>query len=265
MTPKLMLELSNLVQELLDRDDITGVVITHGTDTLEETAYFLDLTLKTEKPVVITGAMRSSSELGYDGPFNLASSICTAISSDAVHRGVLVCFNGELHSACEVTKRNSMALNAFSTPNFGPIGIVDNNRVIFYRNNPESLHMKIENVDKEVALIKCSAGCGSEFIDFAIDKGYSGIVLEALGRGNVPPTMVDGIKRALNKNIPVIVVSRCFEGRVFESYGYEGGGKELKELGCIFGDVLAGQKAKIKLIAAINYTDDIETIRKMFE
>lgn len=265
MTPALMLELSNLVQELLDRDDITGVVITHGTDTLEETAYFLDLTLKTEKPVVITGAMRSSSELGYDGPFNLASSICTAISEDAVNRGVLVCFNGELHNACEVTKRNSMALNAFSTPNFGPIGIVDNNRVIFYRKNPDYIHMKIKNVSKDVALIKCSAGCNSEFIDFAIDKGYSGIVVEALGRGNVPPTMVDGIKRALNNNIPVVIVSRCFEGRVFESYGYEGGGKELKELGCIFGDVLAGQKAKIKLLVAINYTNDIDTIRKMFE
>ena len=265
MTPKLMLKLSNMVQELLDREDITGVVITHGTDTLEETAYFLNLTLKTGKPVVVTGAMRSSSELGYDGPFNLASSICTAISEDAVNRGVLVCFNGELHNACEVTKRNSMALNAFSTPNFGPIGIVDNNRVIFYRKNPEPIHMKIKNVDKDVALIKCSAGCGSEFIDFAIDRGYSGIVVEALGRGNVPPTMVDGIKRAINSNIPVIIVSRCFEGRVFESYGYEGGGKELKELGCIFGDVLAGQKAKIKLLVAINYTDDIDTIRKMFE
>ena len=77
--------------------------------------------------------------------------------------------------------------------------------------------------------------------------------------------MVDGIKRALDKKIPVIIVSRCFEGRVFESYGYEGGGKELKELGCIFGDVLAGQKAKIKLIVAINYTDDINLIREMFE
>lgn len=99
MTPKLMLDLSNQVQELLNRDDITGVVVTHGTDTLEESAYFLDLTLKSQKPVIITGAMRSSSELGYDGPFNLASSICTAISDDARNRGVLVCFNGELHSA----------------------------------------------------------------------------------------------------------------------------------------------------------------------
>lgn len=265
MTPKLMLDLSNQVQELLDRDDITGVVVTHGTDTLEETAYFLDLTLNSHKPVVITGAMRSSSELGYDGPFNLASSICTAISADAENRGVLVCFNGELHSACEVTKRNSMALNAFSTPNFGPIGIVDNNRVIFYRNNPESIHMKIKSVDKDVVIIKCSAGSDSRFIDFAIDQGYKGLIIEAMGRGNVPPSMVDGIKRALNKDIPVVIVSRCFEGRVFESYGYEGGGKELKEMGCVFGDVLASQKARIKLIVALNNGEDIEKIKSIFE
>ncbi|SFC72207.1 asparaginase [Clostridium uliginosum] len=265
MTPKLMLELSNLVQELLNREDISGVVITHGTDTLEETAYFLDLTLKTDKPVVVTGAMRSSDELGYDGPFNLATSICTAISSSAKNRGVLVCFNGELHSAREVTKENSMALNAFSTPNFGPIGIVDNNKVIFYRNSPESIHMKIEDVKKDVALIKCAAGMDSSFIDFAIDKGYDGIVIEALGRGNVPPSMVSGIKCAIERNIPVIIVSRCFEGRVFESYGYEGGGKNIRNFGAIFGDMLAGQKARIKLIIAINYTDNITDIREMFE
>ena len=265
MTPKLMLDLSNKVQELLNRDDIIGVVVTHGTDTLEESAYFLDLTLKSSKPVIVTGAMRSSSELGYDGPFNLASSICTAISDDAKNRGVLVCFNGELHSACEVTKRNSMALNAFSTPNFGPIGIVDNNRVIFYRNNPNSIHMKIKSVEKDVAIIKCSAGSDSRFIDFSIEQGYKGIIIEALGRGNVPPSMVDGIKRAIERNIPIVIVSRCFEGRVFESYGYEGGGKELKEIGCIFGDVLASQKARIKLIVALNHCDDIEKIKDIFE
>ena len=265
MTPEIMLDLSNQVQELLDRDDITGVVVTHGTDTLEETAYFLDLTLNSSKPVVVTGAMRSSSELGYDGPFNLASSICTAISKDAKDRGVLVCFNGELHSACEVTKRNSMALNAFSTPNFGPIGIVDNNRVIFYRKNPNSIHIKIKSVEKDVSIIKCSAGSDSKFIDFSIEQGYKGIVVEALGRGNVPPSMVDGIKRAIDRKIPVVIVSRCFEGRVFESYGYEGGGKELKEIGCIFGDVSASQKARIKLMVALNYCNDIEKIKKIFE
>ena len=264
MTFKTMLELSKFTKDLLDRNDIDGVVITHGTDTLEETAYLLDLTIKSEKPVVITGAMRSGSELGYDGPSNLAASICTAISDDAKKRGVLVCFNGELNSASEVTKANSMALNAFRTPNFGPIGIVDNNKVMFYREAKKSEKYEVKEINKDVAVIKCVADMDSTLIDFVVEKGFGGIVIEALGRGNVPPRMVEGIKKALDKEIPVVVVSRCFEGREHESYGYEGGGKMLKDLGVIFGDTLQGQKARIKLALAINSNIKKEEIEKQF-
>ena len=264
MTLETMLKLSKFTTELVERDDIDGVVITHGTDTLEETAYLLDLTVKTKKPVVVTGAMRSGSELGYDGPFNLATSICTAISDEAVGRGVLVCFNGELNSASEVTKANSMALNAFRTPNFGPIGIVDNDNVIFYRDANHLEKYDVSEIKKQVALIKCVVDMDSSYIDYLIEKGYGGIVIEALGRGNVPPKMVEGIKKAIELEIPVVVVSRCFEGRVFESYGYEGGGKQLKNLGVIFGDTLPGQKARIKLILAINSGMNINEVAKVF-
>ena len=264
MTLETMLKLSKFTTELVEREDIDGVVITHGTDTLEETAYLLDLTVRTKKPVVVTGAMRSGSELGYDGPFNLATSICTAISDEAVGRGVLVCFNGELNSASEVTKANSMALNAFRTPNFGPIGIVDNDNVIFYRDANYSEKYDVSKIKKQVALIKCVVDMDSSYIDYLIEKGCGGIVIEALGRGNVPPKMVDGIKKATELNIPVVVVSRCFEGRVFESYGYEGGGKQLKDLGVIFGDTLPGQKARIKLILAINSGMNIHEIARAF-
>ncbi len=264
MTLETMLKLSKFTMELVERDDIDGVVITHGTDTLEETAYLLDLTVKTKKPVVVTGAMRSGSELGYDGPFNLATSICTAISDEAVGRGVLVCFNGELNSASEVTKANSMALNAFRTPNFGPIGIVDNDNVIFYRDANHLEKYDVSKIEKQVALIKCVVDMDSSYIDYLIEKGYGGIVIEALGRGNVPPKMVEGIKKAIELEIPVVVVSRCFEGRVFESYGYEGGGKQLKNLGVIFGDTLPGQKARIKLILAINSGMNIHEVARVF-
>ena len=264
MTLETMLKLSKFTTELVERDDIDGVVITHGTDTLEETAYLLDLTVKTKKPVVVTGAMRSGSELGYDGPFNLATSICTAISDEAVGRGVLVCFNGELNSASEVTKANSMALNTFRTPNFGPIGIVDNDNVIFYRDANHLEKYDVSKIEKQVALIKCVVDMDSSYIDYLIEKGYGGIVIEALGRGNVPPKMVEGIKKAIELEIPVVVVSRCFEGRVFESYGYEGGGKQLKNLGVIFGDTLPGQKARIKLILAINSGMNIHEVAKVF-
>lgn len=264
MTIKSMMELARFVKDIINRNDIDGVVLTHGTDTLEETAYLLDLIIDTKKPIVVTGAMRSGSELGYDGPSNLAASICTAISKDSIDRGVLVCFNGELNAASEVTKANSMALNAFRTPNFGPIGIVDNNKVIFYRNTKNTNKYDVTEIDKDVAVIKCVADMNSDMIDFVIDKGFGGIVIEALGRGNVPPKMVAGIERAINKGIPVVIVSRCFEGRVHESYGYEGGGKMLLDLGVIFGDTMPGQKARIKLLLAINSGLSIAEIKKEF-
>lgn len=265
MTPGKMLELSKYIKDLLKREDITGVVVTHGTDTLEETAYFLDLTINSEKPIVITGAMRNGSELGYDGPSNLASSICTASSDYAKNRGVLVCMNDELNSASEVTKTNAMSLNAFRTPIFGPIGIVDDEKVIFYRDSVERQYLDINDINCNVQLIKCTAGMDSSILDFCIDNNVDGLVLEGFGRGNIPPYMVDSIKRALNKNIPIVLVSRCYEGRVCDSYGYHGGGKELRDLGVIFGDMLPGQKARIKLMIALSKTKDINKVKSFFE
>ncbi len=265
ITPEVMLELSKYVEKLLLREDIDGIVVTHGTDSLEETAYFLALTIASEKPIVITGAMRSGSELGYDGPSNLAAAICTVISENSKNRGVLVCLNGELHSASEVTKANSMSLNAFQTPVFGPIGIVDNNEVIFYRNSEQKLNIKIDELSAKVDLIKCVSGMDGRLIDFCVSEGDKGIVIEAMGRGNIPLEMVQGVKNAINNNIAVVIVSRCFEGRVFPSYGYEGGGKELRNLGVILGDNMNGQKARIKLILALSKTSNLDEVRDMFE
>ncbi|MGL5615651.1 MAG: asparaginase [Sarcina sp.] len=265
MTIELMMELSKFVDNIVKREDIDGVVVTHGTDTLEETAYFLDLTINTKKPVVITGAMRSSSELGYDGPANLTASICTAASMEARGRGVLICFNGELNSASEVTKANSMALNAFRTPNFGPIGIVDNNRVIFYRDVADDCYIPVDSITEKVAIIKCAAGMENDFINLAIENNYKGIVLEALGRGNVPPTLVEPIERAIAKGITVVLTSRCFEGRVCDTYGYLGGGKQLRDMGVIFGESMPSQKIRIKLLLLLSAKYDYKYIKKSFE
>lgn len=265
VTPKIMLELSRFITTLVDRKDIDGIVVTHGTDTLEETAYMVNLTTNTQKPIVFTGAMRSGSELGYDGPSNLADAIFTAASDEARGRGVLICFNGELNSASEVTKANSMALNAFRTPNFGPIGIVDNDNAIFYRKSVKEEYIPVKDIDKKVAIIKCAAGMDSEFLEYCIANGYDGIILEALGRGNVPPEMVDGVKKCIDAGLVVILTSRCFEGRVFASYGYLGGGKQLRDLGVIFGDNLPSQKARIKLLALLSFSSDIRYIKHSFE
>ncbi|KEI10334.1 asparaginase [Clostridium sp. K25] len=265
ITPDKMLELSKYIQNLLKREDITGVVVTHGTDTLEETAYFLDLNIKSHKPIVITGSMRNSSELGYDGPANLSASICTVISEKAKGRGVMVCLNDEINCASEVTKTNSMKLDTFQSPEFGPIGIVDNNEAIFYRDILYKHHICTEKVESRVELIKCVSGMDSKIIDFLVQSGTKGIVIEALGRGNVPPAMVSGIERAINKGVIVIIVSRCFSGRVLDTYGYEGGGKHLREVGAIFGGALPGQKARIKLILALGKTSCVDEIKRLFE
>lgn len=265
MSPEDMMNLSIYVKNLLKRDDISGVVVTHGTDSLEETAYLLDLTINSEKPVVVTGSMKSSSELGYDGPSNLSASICTAVSNEAKNFGVLVCLNSELNCANEVVKANSMSLNAFRTPGFGPIGIVDSNEILFYRNRVEKQYIDTDKIESKVDLIKCASGMDSSFINFSIDRGSKGIVIEAMGRGNIPPLMVEGVKRAISNNIPVVLVSRCFEGRALDTYGYHGGGKELKNMGVIFGDTLSGQKARIKLMLALGKTNDINYIKNIFE
>ncbi|EOC99934.1 asparaginase [Caldisalinibacter kiritimatiensis] len=265
MTPEKMMELSKLVRKTLARKDITGVVVTHGTDTLEETAYLLHLTIKNEKPVIVVGAMRNGSELGYDGPSNLSAAICTAISDEAKNKGVLVVMNNEVNAASEVTKTNTLTVNTFKAPEFGPLGIVDNDEVIFYRDIKYRDYIPTENIETDVALLKTGVGMNSDLIEFCIQSGYKGIVIEALGRGNVPPKMIEGIENAINKNIPIVIVSRCPTGRVLDTYGYEGAGKHLKKLGAIFGYNLPGQKARIKLMLALGITNDINKIRNIFE
>ncbi|KPU26840.1 asparaginase [Caloranaerobacter sp. TR13] len=265
MTPYKMMELAKLVKETIKRKDITGVVVTHGTDTLEETAYLLDLTIKSEKPIIVVGAMRNGSELGYDGPSNLSASICTAISEEAKGRGVLVVMNNEVNAASEVTKTNTLSLNTFKSPEFGPLGIVDNDEVIFYRDILNHEHIETDSIEPKVALIKCAAGMDDDIINFCIETGYKGIIIEALGRGNVPPNMVEGIKKAIENDIPVVIVSRCPTGRVLDTYGYPGAGKTLRQLGAIFGSNLPGQKARIKLMLALSVTKDINKIKEIFE
>ena len=264
MTPDIMFELSKVVKENVSRDDVTGVVITHGTDTLEETSYFLDLIVDTEKPVILVGSMRNNSELGYDGAANIASAIYTAIDPQAKNKGVLAVMNNEIFAARDVTKTNTVALDTFKSPELGPIGIVSNNEIIFYRDVLNRQHINAEKIESKVALIKGAAGLESDIVDFYVDSGYKGIVIEALGAGNVPPPMVPGIQRAIDMGIPVVLVSRCINGRVEPVYGYEGGGKVLKDMGLILGGNLLGHKARIKLIIALGVTNDVEEIRKYF-
>lgn len=265
ITPDIMMDLASLVKENIKREDITSIVITHGTDTLEETAYLLDLCVDTPKPIVITGAMRNFSELGYDGSSNLSAAICTAISPESRNKGVLVVMNNEVNAATEVTKTNTLSLNTFQSTEFGPLGIVDHDEVIYYRDIIAKQHIDTDIIEKKVALIKSVPGMESDVLNFYVDSGYKGIVIESLGRGNLPPAMISGIKKATENHIPVVMVSRCNTGRVLDTYGYEGGGRHLRNLGVIFGGNLPGQKIRIKLMLTLGLTNDIKEIRSILE
>jgi L-asparaginase len=240
-------------------------VITHGTDTLEETAYFLDLYLSSSKPVVFTGSMRSYSELGFDGLSNLVSSILVAAHNDSRDKGVLVCLNDEINTASEVTKSHTLSLDTFKSLEFGPIGIVEQENVIYTRKAPDFRKIINPNsVVQDVEIVKASAGTSSQILNFLIDSGSKGIVLEALGRGNVPPMMVPGIKRAIENNIPVVLTSRCPKGRVLDNYGYEGGGHHLRQLGVIFTSNLNAQKARIRLMLTLGIAQKLCEIENYF-
>jgi L-asparaginase len=266
MTPEKMMELKALVQKQCERSDIFGVVITHGTDNLEETAYLLNLTLDTSKPVVVTGSMRNASELGYDGPSNLASAILTAIDDNSYKRGVLVVLNDEVNAAREVTKTHTMSLDTFKSLEFGPLGIVDSSHVIYYRNQTfTSSPIYTNDIEPDVALIKVASGMDARMLDFLVGEQVKGIVIEGMGRGNVPPAVMPGIRKAINANIPVVLVSRNPLGRVMPSYGYEGGGLDLKNAGVILARNLNGQKARIALMVALSKTSNIDELRKYFE
>lgn len=260
-----MFNLAKLVDEKLSDDQIDGVVITHGTDTLEETAYFLDLYLNTKKPVVVTGSMRNFSELGYDGLSNLVSSILVASSKESIDRGVLVVMNDEINAASEVTKSHTLALDTFKSLEFGPIGIIDQDTVLYYRQkHHKPFFIRPKDMIEPVELIKVVAGSSSVLLNLLIEHGVKGIVIEALGRGNVPPAMILGISRAINEGIPVVITSRCPMGRVLDTYGYEGGGHHLKQMGVMFAENINGQKARILLLLALSENRSIESIKKYF-
>ncbi len=262
MTPERMLDLSQKVDSyLLDYD---GIVITHGTDTLEETAYFLDLVTTSRKPIVLTAAMRSGSELGLDGPRNIIDAVRVASHPETVDKGVLVVMNDDIHTARDVLKFDSGTVDAFRSPKYGPIGTIDPDMVIYHRNNylRESVWTNI--IEPKVDLIKAVAGMDETYINASVANGSKAIVIEAFGRGNLPSSMLEAIGSAIEAGVLIIIVSRTITGRVLAEYGYEGGGKSLQELGCILGGDLQGPKARIKLMALFGKYQSAEMVKKFF-
>ncbi|WP_028125506.1 asparaginase [Eremococcus coleocola] len=256
MTQAQMLELSNYIRD--HAGDYDGIVVTHGTDTLEETAYFLQLNLNLSQAVVVTGAMRSSNEIGADGMANLRSAIMAAAAPQSRDQGVLVVMNEEIHTATYVTKTHTTNLATFQTPTFGPIGLISKNQVLYFQKILHRDYYPVKEIKKPVALLKAYAGMQADIITAIGASHYGGLVIEGLGAGNLPPATVPATEALLAQGIPVVMVSRAFNGVIEDVYDYEGGGKQLKQAGVIFAQGLSGVKARLKLECLLNAESQVD-------
>lgn len=248
--PKHMLALYHKIKE--EADNYDGVVITHGTDTLEETAYFLDTMKIPPIPIVLTGAMRSSNELGSDGVYNYLSALRVASDDKAADKGVLVVMNDEIHAAKYVTKTHTTNVSTFQTPTHGPLGLIMKQEILYFKTAEPRVRFDLEHIQGLVPIISAYAGMTVELIDMLDLEQLDGLVIQAFGAGNVPKETAQKLENLLQKGIPVALVSRCFNGIAEPVYAYQGGGVQLQRAGVFFVKELNAQKARLKLLIALN-------------
>ena len=239
------------IAELVARPDVEGIVVTHGTDTLEESAYLTARSIRTEKPVVFTGAMRTSSDLSWDGPANLTDSVRVAACPRAGAYGVVVVFGGRIFTAADVTKVHTHSLDAFESPGLGPVGVVDSDAVIFRRALvPGAPPLTPPHPAEPVDIVYAYEGADARLLD-AARPGAPGVVVAAFGRGNMPLAMYDGVSRWLAEGKPAVITSRAARGRVAPTYGFPGGGRSLADAGAILAGARRPQQARIDLMLAL--------------
>ena len=253
--------------------DIAGLVVTSGTDTLEELAYFLDLTVRSDKPVVVVGSMRNPSTLGYEGAANLLEGFRVAASPDARDKGALVVLNDEINAAREVTKTDALRLNTFQTRGYGILGVVDADRVAFYRATLKRHTAKSEfdistvTTLPRVDVIMVYQGADGDLIKASADAGAKGIVIAGAGAGATSGTQQAGIDYATKKGAFVVTTTRAGAGRIAGRGGRGRGGDgpppdEIRRR--IAGEDLAPVKARVLLMLALTRTTDPAEIQRMF-
>ena len=256
--------LTKTIEETLARPEVAGVVVAQGTDTMEETAYWLDLTVKSSKPVVLIGAQRNASSPDFDGPRNLLNAIRIAVTPEARDKGVMVAMNNEINAARSVTKMHTAAVETFQGGNYGWLGEVWDDKVVFSRAPLRRMHIALTAEKFPVVhIFPMYAGADGSFIRYAVDNGTQGIVVQAVGMGNMNVSMFEAVKYALSKNVPVVVASRVPNGRTYPLYGFDGGGKTTFDAGAVMSGDLSAQKAKILLTLMLQSgTVDREAIRR---
>lgn len=264
MTPAKMLSLAKEVDRLAQDESVVGIVITHGTDTLEETSYLLSLTLTTTKPVALTAAMRSGGETSADGAKNILTAVRTVSDPVAAEMGVVVVMNEEIHSARTVCKTHSANPHAFTSPAWGALGYADEDHIVWRCRPFAQEKFSVTALPQDVYLVKMATGQDDLLLRCLIEKRVSGIVLEGFGRGNIPPACRQAVIDARQAGIPVVLTTRVQQGRVLDIYGYEGGAADLIRYGVILAGDLPAPKARLKLMCALAATQDQDALSAYF-
>lgn len=274
VTPEQMWRLARRAAAWLDRPDIDGLVITHGTDTIEETAYLLDLLLLSEKPVVLVGAMRTISDVGWDGPANLLAAVRVAAAAESRGQGVLVVMDDHILPAREARKVHTESSSSFATPEFGPLGQVDAGVVLYkrralprpaWRGPGAEAGLRVARIETRVAMVQAYTGMDAGILQHVAGQDLRGLALIAFGRGNVPPVILPALQRIIDAGMLVTVSSRCVAGRVSPRYGYEGGGLQLKNMGAVLAGDLSGAKARLLQMVALGFATDAAEARALLQ
>lgn len=264
ITTALLTDLVHRVENRVQLPEVAGLVLTHGTDTLEETAYLLDLVLTTSKPVVVTGAMRTATAIGYDGVSNLAAALRVAGADNAHDQGVLVTFNQAIFAAAEVQKVHAQSLGAFDAPGKGPIGSTEGDVPVFFHHAGPRQTIPFTRLEEPVDLLTVAQGCDDRLLRAALETGARGLVIEALGSGRIPPWWLPQIQAARARGIPIVITTRTHAGQLGDEYGYVGAYHDLRRLGCLFAHGLTGPKARVKLMVALGSAKNTDEIAKYF-
>ena len=265
MNNEVWFKLANRVNERLTSGKADGIVITHGTDTMEETAYFLNLVVKSDKPIVMVGAMRNSGSLSADGPLNIYNAVNVAMCKKAVGKGVMVVMNDEIHAAREVTKTNTTAVDTFKSPNSGKIGTVFYGNVKFYM-NPVRKHTvnsafditKIKELPR-VDIIYSHSNDNPDFVNLAVKNGAKGIINAGMGNGNPFPSALEALGEAVKGGVVVVRDSRVGSGETTLNGEVDDG-----KYGFLASDNLNAQKARVLLMLALTQTTDKAKIQELF-
>lgn len=265
MTNKVLLKLGKRINELLASDDVDGIVVTHGTDTIEETAYFLNLVVKSNKPVVIVGAMRPPTAMSADGPINLYNSVILAGSKEAKGKGVLVCLNDAINSAREVTKTNTFMADTFRSPEMGYLGYMQGGKPYFYRESTRK-HTTQSEFDitglMELPRVDIVYGYGNNSrvaVDAFVSAGAKGIIHAGVGDGSLFTETKEGLIDAQKKGVVIVRSSRVGNGIVARN-----GEANDDQLHFVASDTLNPQKARILLMLALTKTSDPTEIQNIF-